>query len=110
MDIFTTLITATVLAVFGSVTTYLTNRWIDGWRKKDAYKRLVAEPTIHVGARLTRIVDSSSGVQLMGPCEIVSLAVGRVVVRSTDKRELIPFTGRELEKLHPFADLLKPTR
>ncbi|MDE2667533.1 MAG: hypothetical protein OXI69_15440 [Acidobacteriota bacterium] len=109
MELIPTLITATVLAVFGSVTTYLTNRWIDGWRKKDAYKRLVAEPTIHVGARLTRVVDSSSGVQLMGPCEIVSLEVGRVVLRSADKKEMLPLGGRELEKLHPFADLMKQT-
>ena len=56
-----------MLAVFGSVTTYLTNRWIDGWRKKDAFNRLLNEPTIFVGARLHRILDSSSGVALIGP-------------------------------------------
>ena len=107
MELIPTLITATVLAVFGSVTTYLTNRWIDGWRKRDAYKRLVAEPTIHVGARLTKIIEAGSGAELMGPCDIVSLRVGRVAIRSADKKELLVLTGRELETVHPFADLVK---
>ena len=105
MDVIPTLIMATVLAVFGSVTTYLTNRWIDGWRKKDAYKRLFDEPTIFEGAHLHRLVDSNSGVQLLGPCRVTSLAVGRMEVATLDGNQLMTFTGREFERLHPVMDL-----
>ena len=100
MDLITTLITATVLAVFGSVTTYLTNRWIDGWRKKDAFKRLQDEPTVYPGAKLARIVDNSSGAVLMKDCRVTALEVGRMVVRSIVTDEVMTFTGREFEKLH----------
>lgn len=107
MDLVTTLITVTVLAVFGSVTTYLTNRWIDGWRKKDAFNRLLNEPTIAVGARLHRILDSASGVKLIGPCRITALGVGRMEVQSLKGEEVMTFTGREFERLHPVIHLTR---
>ena len=42
---------------------------------------------------------------LLGRCRITSLKVGRMEVRSLDGHQVMSFTGREFEALHPVVSL-----
>lgn len=83
---------------------------IDHQKKEDAYQRLVKDPHIRVGATCRAIYLSGRDQALVPRCDIVSLEVGRMVVRITDPDHPDhgcehSFTGREFEALHPRMEV-----
>ena len=101
MDILTVLLITFVSPFVIFAANWMTERW----RKRLAYKRLLNEPTIYTGAILSRLLDANSGVLLMGRCTVVSLSVGRMEIHSLTDNELMTFTGREFERLHPVVEV-----
>lgn len=86
---------------------------IEQWKKRDAYRRLTDDPHIYAGARCRAIYLDGRDEALVPQCDIVSLEVGRMVVRISDPNHPDygcehSFTGREFEGLHPRMEVARP--
>ena len=104
MSILTSLLTAGLIALVSPFIAFFTHKHIEQGRRERAYQRIIDEPLIQVGTVLTRLELEGHGQPLMGRCYIKKIEVGRVVIVSEDLTEVMTFTGRELEALHPAID------
>ncbi len=92
-----------ILAVLIPGVTYLVNRMLEWQRKRDAFRRLVDDPRIYVGALVSRLIDGSSGAVLIKDCKIDEYGIGFIVL--SNKKEKVSFTCREFEALHPVYNV-----
>ena len=101
--VLTAVLVGAALAGLGPVVAVLAHSYVEGIRKARAYSRLADDPLLCKGGVLHEIRSDGRDQPIVGPCWIVDLSVGRVVVERLDGTARIAFTGRELEALTPVV-------
>ena len=101
MNILLAILTALLIGALAPFIAFATSGLIESGKRRRAFQRIVNERTLYKGVELARLECTGHHGPLMGPCRIVNIEVGRIVVHSLDGTEMITFTGRELEALHP---------
>lgn len=105
--VFESLLAAIVIAPIASGVTFLTNLAIEERRKTRAYRRLVDDSYVYVGARLEALQSFDRDEPLFaGEAVITKLERGRVEITVVEECHpyigcVFAFTGRELERLVP---------
>ena len=105
MNILLAIVTALIIGALAPFISFATSGLLEAGRRGRAYQRIKNEPTIYKGVKLTRLECTGHHGPLMGPCLIVDIQVGRIVVENIERTEQMTFTGRELEALHPVVDI-----
>ena len=106
-EILAPILIALVLAAASPLAVHWSAQFVEAGRRKRAYRRLEAEPTVYVGAELREIQLPGRDKPVCGRCVVHAIDVGRLEVRcievNTGQALSIVFTGREFEDLIPVA-------
>ena len=105
MSLITAVVTACLIGFLSPFVAVVSHTWVEKIRRDRAFKRLHAEPLIEEGVMLARLDLAGHYGPLMGRCKITQIEVGRMEVVSEDGKEVMSFTGREFEALHPVVEI-----
>ncbi len=94
------LCTALALAFLSPLAAFGASAFVEGGRRRRAYRRLASDPLVRVGATIERLEIEGLPHTAMRDCRIVEFGVGRMAVRDA-RGAVMTFTGREFERLHP---------
>ena len=89
------------------VLAWVSPRWIEQVKANAARKRFDAEPRVHIGATYRKICRLGTDTPIIGRCQVVSLATGRIELLMLDDPDagcLLPMTLREFEGLYPLSE------
>lgn len=87
--------------VITPILAYFAGKVTECLEKRSAYKDLVNNPNVKVGARFEKILEAGNPVKLCDSGFVYSLAKGDVGVMLDDTGHFMHFTCREWKALHP---------
>ncbi len=103
------ILTPIAIAILTPPCAWVVKMILDGERKRRVFNRIQDDPRLRVGRPISRVFDTTSGRDILGPCTVMAIdrggwtGPGKVTLQEVASGDFLTVTGIEFESFHPFC-------